>query len=334
MDRGQHGNRLLGHVHAGKDRRRLRNPGQTLGQKLRGEVIQVQIAMILLGSHAPALADLHGHGPRNHIPARQVLGAGGVSFHEPLALAVPQYASLAATSLRDEAPRAVDPRGMELHELGILISESRSHRHGVSIPGACVGAGAREVRAAIPPGGQHRVLRLDAMQRSVLHVQGHSSDALSIVRHEQVHGEVFDEVRGVECEGAAVQGVEHGMSGPVGGGAAPVRLPSLPEIQALSSERSLVNLPLLRPAEGQAEFLQFQHGLRGLATHVVDGVLIAEPIGSLDGVVHVPSPIVRSHVPQCRVDPALRRDGVRARGEELGDARGLEPRLGEAHGGA
>ena len=78
------------------------------------------VVVIRLGSHALSLAYLHGHGPADNVLAGEVLEAEAesVAFHEPLALAIAQYPALAAAYLGDEAARAVDTGGMELHELG------------------------------------------------------------------------------------------------------------------------------------------------------------------------------------------------------------------------
>ena len=64
-----------------------------------------------------------------------------------------------------------------------------------------------------------------------------------------------------------------------------------------------------------------------LAAQIFDGVLVAEPVRPLDGVVHVPAPVVRAHIAERRGDAALRRDGVRAGREHLGDAGGAQARL-------
>jgi len=48
---------------------------------------------------------------------------------------------------------------------------------------------------------------------------------------------------------------------------------------------------------------------------------------TLDGVVHVPFPIVRTHIGKRGRDPALRRDGVRAGRKYLGDTGRAQPRL-------
>jgi hypothetical protein len=66
----------------------------------------------------------------------------------------------------------------------------------------------------------------------------------------------------------------------------------------------------------------------------VDGILIAEPVAALDSVVGVPAPVVGVHVPQGGVDASLCGHGVRAGGEELGDAGGLEALFDEPEGSA
>src|SRR5262249_1938368 len=84
------------------------------------------------------------------------------------------------------------------------------------------------------------------------------------------------------------------------------------------------------PRERQAPMLQLVDRLRSVAAHVLDRVLVAEPVGALDGVVHVPAPVVRAHVAERSRDAALGRDRMRARREYLGDARGLETGLAAA----
>lgn len=65
----------------------------------------------------------------------------------------------------------------------------------------------------------------------------------------------------------------------------------------------------------------------------MDGVLVTEPIGALDGIVHVPTPVVNGTVTEGGVDTTLSSDGVGTGGEELGDDGSLETLLGETHGG-
>mmetsp|Transcript_3468 Transcript_3468/g.4859 ORF Transcript_3468/g.4859 Transcript_3468/m.4859 type:complete len:531 (-) Transcript_3468:80-1672(-) len=330
---GQHGDGLARHVHPREDGRRLADARQPLGQQLGGQVVQVQVDVVRLLAHPAALADLHGHGAADDVAAGQVLRRGRVPLHEPLTLGVAQDAALPTGALRDQAAGAVDARGVELHELVVLHRQPRAQGHRVAVPGAGVGAGAAEVGPPVAPRGQHRVLRPQAMQRAVLHAHGGHAHAGPVLHH-QVQGEVLDEVGGVEGQRAPVQRVQHRVARAVRGARAAVGLAALAEVQALAAERALVDLALLRAAEGQPELLQLQHRLGRLAAHVVDGVLVAQPVAALDRVVHVPPPVVLGHVRQRGVDAALGRHRVRPGGEELGDAGGLEPGLGQAHGRA
>src|SRR6516162_752627 len=99
--RWQHRYGLPCHIHAGENARGLRYAGQTIAQYRRVEMIQMQINMILVWSHAASLADLHCHGSRDDIPGSQVARAWRVALHEPFAFAVHQVAALPACSFRN-----------------------------------------------------------------------------------------------------------------------------------------------------------------------------------------------------------------------------------------
>ena len=75
---------------------------------------------------------------------------------------------------------------------------------------------------------------------------------------------------------------------------------------------------------------EFVHRGRRVAAQIFDRVLVAEPVGALDRVVHVPAPVVLAHVAECGRDAALRRHGMRARREHFGDAGGAQSRFAAA----
>ena len=123
-----------------------------------------------------------------------------------------------------------------------------------------------------------------------------------------------------------------------------VGLSTLSEVLRLSTEGTLVNFSFLRPrlewvvsywrtnpssASGATHkwttiVFQFNDRRRCLPGHVVDSILIAQPVGSLHGVVHVPPPVVLVHVSQRRIDATLCRHSVGSSGKEFGDAGGVE----------
>src|SRR5687767_12968332 len=80
-----------------------------------------------------------------------------------------------------------------------------------------------------------------------------------------------------------------------------------------AAAQALVDLAVVEPVERHAHVLELDDYLDRLAAHELDRVLVAEVVGALDRVVHVPVPVVRLVVAERRGDPALRRDRVRAR---------------------
>jgi hypothetical protein len=130
-----------------------------------------------------------------------------------------------------------------------------------------------------------------------------------------------------------IQRMQHGVAGAVGGGAGALR-GAFAIVRGHAAERTLVDLAVFLAArERHAPVLQFVNCRRRVAAHVFDGVLVAEPVGALDGVVHMPAPVVIAHVAERGGDAALRRDRVRAGGEHLGDAGGAQARFRAADHG-
>ena len=116
--------------------------GQTLCQPRRIEVIEVQEDVVFLLADATSLADLDGHGARNHVARGEVLGRRRVALHEALALGVDQIGAFAASALGDQHAGAVDAGRMELHEFHVLERQAGAQHHGVAVARLRMGAGA------------------------------------------------------------------------------------------------------------------------------------------------------------------------------------------------
>ena len=221
---------------------------------------------------------------------------------------------------------------MELHELHVLEGKAGAEHHGVAVAGADMGRGAGEIGAAITAGRENDLMRAEAMQRSVRHRQRDDAAAAPLLVHDEVDGEIFDEELGRMAQRLAVHGVQHGVAGAVGGGASALRLP-LAEIGGHAAEGALEDLAVLGAREGHAPMFELVNRLRRVAAEIFDGVLVAEPVRSLHRVVHVPAPVVGAHIAERGRNAALRRHGVRAGGEHLGDAGGAKPRFAAADHG-
>lgn len=147
------------------------------------------------------------------------------------------------------------------------------------------------------------------MDGSVLEVHGDDTNAGSIL-HNEIESEVLNKVVAIVLEGGSVESVEKRMSSSVSDTAGSVSLSSASEVVGLSSESSLVDLSVSGTGEWHSVVLELNDGSLGLSGHVVDGILVSEPIGSLDGIVEMPPPVVGVHVSERSVDTSLGGDGV------------------------
>ena len=289
----------------------------------------MQEDMVLLLADAAAFADFDGHRARDHVARREILGGRRIALHEALALGIDEIAALAARALGDEAAGAVNPGRMELDEFHVLQRQAGAQRHRAAVAGLGVGAGAGMINAPVAAGGEDRGLRPEAMQCAVVELERDHAAAGALIVHDQVDGEELDVEFGGMAQRLAVHGVQHGVAGAVGGGAGALRL-ALAEVHGHAAERSLIDLAVLGARERHAPVFEFVDRLRRLAHHVFDRILIAEPVRPLDGVVHVPAPVVLVHVAERRRNAALGGHRMRAGRKYLGDAGGAQARLAAA----
>jgi hypothetical protein len=295
VDGRKNGNGLLADINTSEDTSGLRDTGQTLSKNLSGQMAELEVDVILLSTNTTALTDLHGHGSRNDITRGKILGGGGISLHESLTLGVEEVTTLTTRTLSDQATSSVDTGRVELNELKILVGETGTGNHGHTVTGTGVGRCAREVGSAVSTSSENSVVGKESVQGAVLLVVGKDTSALTIL-HNQVEGEVLDEVVGLVSERLSVESVKKGVAGSVSSSAASVSLSTLSVLLGLTTESSLVNLAILSSREGAAVVLKLDNGSRSLSGHVVNSILVTQPIGTLDGIVHVPSPVVLVHV--------------------------------------
>ena len=201
-----------------------------------------------------------------------------------------------------------------------------AQRHRVAVAGAGVRRGRREVGAAVAAGGENRRLRAKTVDRAVVHLQADEAAHSPFGVADQVDGEILDEELALGLQRLAVERVQHRVAGAVGGGAGALGR-ALAEFRRHAAERALINLALVGARERHAPMIEFVDGRGRVAAEIFDRVLIAEPVRALDGVVHVPAPIVGPHVAERRGNAALRRHGVRAGREHFGDACDPQSRL-------
>lgn len=130
---------------------------------------------------------------------------------------------------------------MKLHELQVLIVQIGPGDHGSTISGTRVRRCTREVSASVAAGGKHRVLGVEAMQRPILQRERDHTAAFTVF-HQQIEGEILDEVVAIVAQRLAVKCMEQRMTGPVGHATTSMSLAAFAELEGLTAEGTLIDL--------------------------------------------------------------------------------------------
>ena len=91
----------------------------------------------------------------------------------------------------------------------------------------------------------------------------------------------------------------------------------LTEVRRMTAEWTLVERAVVVAIERHPEMLELVDDLGRVFAHVLDRVLVTQPVGALDRVVHMPQPTVFGHVAKRCTDATLRSDRMRARRKHL-----------------
>ncbi len=170
------------------------------------------------------------------------------------------------------------------------------------------------------------------MDRAVIQVPRHDAGAHT-VGHDQVEREIFDEELRVVPERLAVKRVQDRVTGTVGSGTGALHSRAVAEILHVTAEGTLIDLALFGARERHAIMLKLVDGGRRFTRQIFHRVGIAQPVRSLDGIEHMPLPMIRPHIAQRCGNAALCRDRMGTGGENLGDTGRLETLLGHAERG-
>ena len=101
----------------------------------------------------------------------------------------------------------------------------------------------------------------------------------------------FDEKLRVDFDVALIHRMQHRMSRAIGGGAGTTHR-FFAKVRHMTAKRSLINPSVIQAIKGHAVMLKLDHAFVGVAYHVLNRVLVAQPIRTFDRVIHMPMPMV------------------------------------------
>src|SRR5690606_7906175 len=258
------------------------------------------------------------HRTGHEVARCEILQVGRIALHETFAVLVEQDATFTTHTFGDEHTCAGHAGGVELPEFHVLQGNAGTGSHAQTVTGIDEGVGGSSPDAAGATGGQNHLLAFEDIDFAGFHFErGHTQNVTCVVA-KQVERHPFDKELGAGSNVALIERVQHGVTGAVGCGTG--ALDGLfTEIGGVTAERTLIDGAVGVAVERHAEVFELVHGIGRFTAHEFDGVLVAEPVGTLDRVIHVPVPVVLAHVAQRGTDATLCGHGVGTCGEHFGE---------------
>ena len=303
-------NRLFYRVDVGKGAGELQDTRQAGFQHFFTEVIELQLGVRAPRTIAAAtFTDFDHDGTRHHVATRQVFRIRGITFHETFAVFVQQVAAFTAAALCHQNARPGDTGRVELPHFHILHRHAGADRHTHAVAGIDMGIGGGLVDTTGAAGSQHGSASLEVNHFTGFDTQGGTTDHRAIGVFHQIQRVPLGENRGVIFQVLLIEGVQQGVAGTVSRRSGTCRLLAA-EVFRLAAERTLINRAIFEARERQTHVIQLQNCFRAGFTHVFDGVLIANVVRPLNGVVHMPFPVIFMGITERDGDTTLRGNGM------------------------
>ena len=128
------------------------------------------------------------------------------------------------------------------------------------------------------------------------------------------------------AQGLAIEGMNNGMAGSIRSRAGALG-GAFTKTGGHAAEGPLIDFSLFGAGKRNAIMLKFINGSRCMLTKIFDGVLVAEPIRPLYGIIHVPAPIIFAHIAKGCRNPTLGGHGMGTGWKYFGNTCRLKARL-------
>ena len=205
---------------------------------------------------------------------------------------------------------------MELPHFHVFERNAGTRGHAQPVARVDERIGARGKDSPRATGREERRLGLQNHHLAGLHLQRGHPQHIAVGVADQVERHPLDQELGARPDVALIERVQHRVPGAIGRRAGALHR-AFAEIHRVPAERPLPDRAVRVAIERHAEMLELVDDTWRHLAHVLDGVLIAEPVRPLDRVVHVPEPAVLGHVAERGANAALGSHGMRARRENL-----------------
>src|SRR5665647_2432206 len=162
---------------------------------------------------------------------------------------------------------------------------------------------ARKIDPAVTTRCQNDGLCAETMQRSI-HKRPRDNTAALAIHHDEIEHKILDKKFGSDPQSLSIERVEQSMPCSIRSSARAWHR-MFAEIAHVATERPLIDFSVFGAGEGHPRMFQLEDRGDGLPAHVLDRILIAEPIRPFDRIVHMPLPTVFAEIAKTGCNATL-----------------------------
>ena len=304
------GNRVFNRVDTGKLNGNLADTWQFFHNFFCADMVDFQQNVVFVFTAATTLINFHRHRTGNYVARGQVFYGWRIAFHKAFAVSIQQNTALTAYAFGNQHACTCHAGRVELPEFHIFQRNACTGANTQTVAGIHIGIGRRSINTTAAAGSKHHGFSVENINFAGFHFHGGYTDDVAVFITNQILRRPFHKELRIGTDVLLIQGMQHRMAGTVGN-CAGTFYRAFTVFGGVTAERTLINFAAFDAVKRHTHVFQFNHCFRRGATHKLNRILVAQPVGTFHGIVHVPVPTVLLHITQRGRNTTLRRYGMR-----------------------
>ena len=202
---------------------------------------------------------------------------------------------------------------MKLPHLHVLYRNTGTQTHTNAIPGVDMGIRCGGIDTPCTACSKDSRLRFHENCLSSLNANGYDPGYCTVLILNKIYRKPLIEKDRLVFHVILIQRMQQSMPRPISRSASSCSLTTLTVVLGLATERALIDPAFFGARKRQTHMFKFKNGFWPHRAHIFNGVLVTDVIRPLNGVIHVPAPIIVGVGARNRAgNTPLRRDRMRA----------------------
>ena len=290
-------NRVFNRVNTGKLDGNLADARQFFHNFFCADMVNFQQYVVFVFTTAATFVDFHSHRTGNHVTGSQIFYGWSVTFHKAFAIGIQQNTTLTAHTLGDQYTSTGYTSRVELPEFHVFQRNTCTGTNTQTITGIHISIGRRSINTTAATGSKHHSFSVENINFAGFHFHGGYTDYVAVFITNQILRRPFHKELCIGTDVLLVQSMQHRMTGTVGNRTCTFYR-AFTVFGSMAAERTLVDFATFHTVKRHTHVFQLNYGFRRCAAHKLNRILVAQPVRTFHGIVHMPIPTVFLHITQ------------------------------------